>query len=142
VRTVAIREGSAFLRWAHVNTSQPGAIAMDFGIFIPMQQRNKHKTSHQILRDAVAQTRVPTNSASAPPGTRSITSATTAAVTRKIRLGTGIVVAPLYTPARLIADVAMVDQLSNGRFTPCFYMLTRERFATRVWARFQDASWV
>jgi len=38
-----------------------------------------------------------------------------AAVTRKIRLGTGIVVAPLYTPARLIADVAMVDQLSNGR---------------------------
>jgi len=30
-------------------------------------------------------------------------------------VGTGIVVAPLYTPARLIADVAMVDQLSNGR---------------------------
>lgn len=38
-----------------------------------------------------------------------------AAVTRKIRLGTGIVVAPLYQPARLIAEVAMVDQLSDGR---------------------------
>ena len=31
---------------------------MDFGIFILMQQRNKHKTSHEILRDAVEQTRV------------------------------------------------------------------------------------
>ena len=31
---------------------------MDFGIFILMQQRNKHKTSHQILRDAVEQTRL------------------------------------------------------------------------------------
>ena len=38
-----------------------------------------------------------------------------AAVTKNIRLGSGVVVAPLYTPARLIADIAMVDQLSNGR---------------------------
>ena len=30
---------------------------MDFGIFMLMQQRNKHKTSHQVLRDAVEQTR-------------------------------------------------------------------------------------
>ena len=26
---------------------------MDFGIFLLMQQRNKHKTSYEILRDAV-----------------------------------------------------------------------------------------
>ena len=31
---------------------------MDFGIFMLMQQRNKHKTSHQVLRDAVEQTRL------------------------------------------------------------------------------------
>ncbi len=38
-----------------------------------------------------------------------------AAVTRRIKLATGIVVLPLYTPARLIAEVAMVDALSGGR---------------------------
>jgi alkanesulfonate monooxygenase SsuD/methylene tetrahydromethanopterin reductase-like flavin-dependent oxidoreductase (luciferase family) len=101
---------------------------MDFGIFILMQQRNKHKTSHQILRDAVEQTRVAdelgfgaawyaehhfSNYGMCSSPLTMI--AHCAAVTRKIRLGTGIVVAPLYTPARLIADVAMVDQLSNGR---------------------------
>jgi alkanesulfonate monooxygenase SsuD/methylene tetrahydromethanopterin reductase-like flavin-dependent oxidoreductase (luciferase family) len=101
---------------------------MDFGIFILMQQRNKHKTSHQILRDAVEQTRVAdelgfgaawyaehhfSNYGMCSSPLTMI--AHCAAVTRNIRLGTGIVVAPLYTPARLIADVAMVDQLSNGR---------------------------
>ena len=101
---------------------------MDFGIFILMQQRNKHKTSHQILRDAVEQTRVAdelgfggawyaehhfSNYGMCSSPLTMI--AHCAAVTKNIRLGTGIVVAPLYTPARLIADVAMVDQLSNGR---------------------------
>lgn len=101
---------------------------MDFGIFILMQQRNKHKTSYQILQDAVEQTRVAdelgfgaawyaehhfSNYGMCSSPLTMI--AHCAAVTKKIRLGTGIVVAPLYTPARLIADVAMVDQLSNGR---------------------------
>jgi len=35
--------------------------------------------------------------------------------TQKIRLGTAVVVAPLYTPARLLAEIGMVDILSNGR---------------------------
>lgn len=101
---------------------------MDFGIFMLMQQRNKHKTSHQILRDAVEQTRLAdevgfgaawyaehhfSNYGLCSSPLTMI--AHCAAVTRNIRLGTGIVVAPLYTPARLIADVAMVDQLSDGR---------------------------
>jgi alkanesulfonate monooxygenase SsuD/methylene tetrahydromethanopterin reductase-like flavin-dependent oxidoreductase (luciferase family) len=101
---------------------------MDFGIFILMQQRNKHKTSHQILRDAVEQTRLAdelgfgaawyaehhfSNYGMCSSPLTMI--AHCAAVTRSIRLGSGIVVAPLYQPARLIADVAMVDQLSNGR---------------------------
>lgn len=101
---------------------------MDFGIFMLMQQRNKHKTSHQILRDAVEQTRLAdelgfgaawfaehhfSNYGLCSSPLTMI--AHCAAVTRRIRLGSGIVVAPLYQPARLIADVAMVDQLSNGR---------------------------
>lgn len=101
---------------------------MDFGIFILMQQRNKHKSSYQILRDAVEQTRLAdevgfgaawyaehhfSNYGMCSSPLTMI--AHCAAVTRRIRLGTGIVVAPLYQPARLIADVAMVDQLSDGR---------------------------
>jgi len=101
---------------------------MDFGIFMLMQQRNKHKSSYEILRDAVEQTRVAdelgfgaawfaehhfTNYGMCSSPLTMI--AHCAAVTKRIRLGSGIVVAPLYTPARLIADIAMVDQLSDGR---------------------------
>jgi len=38
-----------------------------------------------------------------------------AAATSRIKLATGIVVLPLYNPARLIAEIGMVDALSNGR---------------------------
>ncbi len=38
-----------------------------------------------------------------------------AGITNRIKLATGIVVLPLYTPARLIAEIGMVDALSNGR---------------------------
>jgi alkanesulfonate monooxygenase SsuD/methylene tetrahydromethanopterin reductase-like flavin-dependent oxidoreductase (luciferase family) len=38
-----------------------------------------------------------------------------APITRTIRLGTAVVVLPLYNPARLAAEVATADALSNGR---------------------------
>jgi alkanesulfonate monooxygenase SsuD/methylene tetrahydromethanopterin reductase-like flavin-dependent oxidoreductase (luciferase family) len=38
-----------------------------------------------------------------------------ASVTQKIKLGTAVVVVPLYNPARLIAEIATADALSNGR---------------------------
>jgi alkanesulfonate monooxygenase SsuD/methylene tetrahydromethanopterin reductase-like flavin-dependent oxidoreductase (luciferase family) len=38
-----------------------------------------------------------------------------AASTRQIRLGTAVVVLPLYNPARLAAEIATADALSNGR---------------------------
>jgi alkanesulfonate monooxygenase SsuD/methylene tetrahydromethanopterin reductase-like flavin-dependent oxidoreductase (luciferase family) len=38
-----------------------------------------------------------------------------ASITRTIRLGTAVVVLPLYNPARLAAEIATADALSNGR---------------------------
>src|SRR5262249_11520936 len=41
-----------------------------------------------------------------------------ASITRQIRLGTAVVVLPLYNPARLAAEIATADALSNGRLVP------------------------
>lgn len=38
-----------------------------------------------------------------------------AARTHRVRIGTGIVVAPLYHPVRLVEDVCLLDRLSGGR---------------------------
>jgi len=38
-----------------------------------------------------------------------------AAITKNIKLGTAVVVLPLYNPARLAAEVATADAVSNGR---------------------------
>src|SRR5258708_27808187 len=38
-----------------------------------------------------------------------------ASITEKIRLGTAVVVLPLYHPARLVAEIATADALSGGR---------------------------
>src|SRR5215470_19915046 len=38
-----------------------------------------------------------------------------ASTTKRIRLGTAVVVLPLYNPARLAAEIATADALSNGR---------------------------
>jgi alkanesulfonate monooxygenase SsuD/methylene tetrahydromethanopterin reductase-like flavin-dependent oxidoreductase (luciferase family) len=101
---------------------------MDFGIFILMQQRNQEKSSYQIIQEAVEQTRVAdelgfgaawfaehhfSNYGLCPSPL--MMAAHCAGVTKRIRLGSGVVIAPLYTPARLIAEVAMADVLSNGR---------------------------
>ena len=38
-----------------------------------------------------------------------------ASATRDIRLGTAVIVTPLYHPARLLAEIGMVDALASGR---------------------------
>lgn len=42
--------------------------------------------------------------------------AAAAAVTSKMRLGTGILLLPLYAPFKLAEDVATIDNISGGRF--------------------------
>ena len=39
-----------------------------------------------------------------------------AAVTQRMRVGTGILLVPMYAPLRLAEDIAVLDNLSNGRF--------------------------
>jgi alkanesulfonate monooxygenase SsuD/methylene tetrahydromethanopterin reductase-like flavin-dependent oxidoreductase (luciferase family) len=101
---------------------------MDFGIFILMQQRNQKKSSGQIIQEAIEQTRVAdelgfgaawyaehhfSNYGLCPSPLMMV--AHCAGVTRQIRLGSAVVIAPLYQPARLIAEIAMADQLTQGR---------------------------
>src|SRR5260370_13324171 len=38
-----------------------------------------------------------------------------ASITKKMRLGTAVIVLPLYNPARRAAEIATADALSNGR---------------------------
>jgi alkanesulfonate monooxygenase SsuD/methylene tetrahydromethanopterin reductase-like flavin-dependent oxidoreductase (luciferase family) len=100
----------------------------DFGIFLLLQQRNASRSSYEVLHQTVEQVRVAdaagfgaawfaehhfSNYGLCPSPL--MMAAHCAAVTQRIRLGSAVVVAPLYAPARLIAEAAMVDQLSNGR---------------------------
>lgn len=101
---------------------------MDFGIFILMQQRHRSTPSGEIVRQAVEQVRLAdelgfggawfaehhfNNYGLCPSPLMMI--AHCAAVTRQIKLGTGVIIAPLYSPPRLLAKIALADQLSGGR---------------------------
>jgi len=39
-----------------------------------------------------------------------------AAVTRRMRIGTGVLLVPMYAPLKLAEDIAVLDNLSGGRF--------------------------
>lgn len=101
---------------------------MDFGIFNIMQQRDTSKSAKQVFDEAVEQTTVAeqlgfakawyaehhfSNYSLCPSPL--MMAAHMAGRTKKIRLGTAVIVAPLYTPARLLAEIGMVDTLSGGR---------------------------
>src|SRR5262249_43003083 len=101
---------------------------MRFGLFCLMPQRDRNRTVRQIADEAIEQARLaealdfetvwfaehhfsnysmipsPLMMAAYCPGR-----------TDRIKLGTGVLVLPLYEPVRLVEEIAFVDQISGGR---------------------------
>ena len=101
---------------------------MQFGIFNLLPQPSGSVSVHQLAVEAVEQTRLAeamnfdvswfsehhfSNYSMIPSPL--IMSAFCAANTKKIRVGTAVLVVPLYHPLRLIEEIAFVDQLAQGR---------------------------
>lgn len=101
---------------------------MKIGTFSVMQQRDVSKSPSVILQEAIEQTVEAEkmgfdvawypehhfNNYSLCPSPL-VMAAHTAAMTTKIRIGTAVLILPLYTPARVIEEIALVDILSKGR---------------------------
>ena len=101
---------------------------MHFGLFCLNPQRDAAKSPREIYREALDQVRMAeqigfdiawfaehhfSNYCLCPSP---VTMATyMAGLTKRIRLGTAVIVAPLYHPLRMLEDVAVLDQLSDGR---------------------------
>src|SRR5437899_8381869 len=101
---------------------------MDFGIFNLMGSREADKPTAQVFGEVAEQTRLAdalgytiawfaehhfSNYCLCASPLMMV--AHCASITQKIRLGTAVVVLPLYNPARLAAEIATADALSNGR---------------------------
>ena len=101
---------------------------MEFGIFNLMGSREAAKPAAQVLSEVAEQTRLADElgytiawfaehhfSNYCLCASPLMMVAHCASVTRRIRLGTAVVVLPLYNPARLAAEIATADALSGGR---------------------------
>jgi alkanesulfonate monooxygenase SsuD/methylene tetrahydromethanopterin reductase-like flavin-dependent oxidoreductase (luciferase family) len=101
---------------------------MEFGIFNLMGSRDPAKPAAQVLGEVAEQTKLADELGYATAwfaehhfsnyclcASPLMMVAHCASITKKIRLGTAVVVLPLYNPARLAAEIATVDGLSNGR---------------------------
>src|SRR5437870_7445749 len=101
---------------------------MEFGIFNLMGARELDKSAAQVFGEVAEQTRLADQlgytiawfaehhfSNYCLCASPLMMVAHCAGVTEKIRLGTAVVVLPLYNPARLAAEIATADALSNGR---------------------------
>ena len=101
---------------------------MKYGIFNVMQQRRDSISSTTVVQEAIDQARVAdqlgydscwfpehhsTNYSLCPSPLMMV--AHCAGVTERIRLGTGVIVAPLYHPMRLLAEIGFADIMSGGR---------------------------
>jgi alkanesulfonate monooxygenase SsuD/methylene tetrahydromethanopterin reductase-like flavin-dependent oxidoreductase (luciferase family) len=101
---------------------------MDFGAFILAQQRGYHQDSHDVIANSVEQTVVAEqagfsnawyaehhfNNYSLSPSPLMMV-AHCAGRTSTIRLGTAVCILPLYHAPRFLAEVGLVDSMSNGR---------------------------
>ena len=101
---------------------------MEFGIFNLMGAREADKPSAQVFGEVAEQTKLADDlgysiawfaehhfSNYCLCASPLMMVAHCASLTRKIRLGTAVVVVPLYNPARLLAEIGTADSLSNGR---------------------------
>src|SRR6195256_2676520 len=101
---------------------------MEFGIFNLMGARDPAKPSAQVFAEVAEQTRLADQlgyqtawfaehhfSNYCLCASPLMMVAHCASITKTIRLGTAVVVLPLYNPARLAAEIATADALSNGR---------------------------
>lgn len=101
---------------------------MDFGIFNLMGRREAGKTTAEVFAEVSEETRAADElgygmvwfaehhfsnySVCASP---LMMIAHCASATKRVRLGTAVLVLPLYNPARLVAEIATVDAISGGR---------------------------
>lgn len=101
---------------------------MDFGIFNLMGSREADKPAAQVFGEVAEQTKLADElgytiswfaehhfSNYCLCASPLMMVAHCASITQKIRLATAVVVLPLYNPARLVAEIATADALSNGR---------------------------
>src|ERR1700738_2894813 len=101
---------------------------MEFGIFNLMGSRDPAKPTAEVFAEVAEQTRLADElgygiacfaehhfSNYCLCASPLMMVAHCASITKKIRLGTAVVVLPLYNPARLAAEIATADALSNGR---------------------------
>ena len=101
---------------------------MEFGIFNLMGAREADKSAAQVFAEVAEQTRRADELGYATAwfaehhfsnyclcASPLMMVAHCASLTHRIRLGTAVLVLPLYNPARLAAEIATADALSNGR---------------------------
>ncbi len=101
---------------------------MDFGIFNLLQHRDRSKPPQEVIEEALEHTRLAeemgfsrvwfaehhfSNYSLCPSPMILCTQA--AAMTKRIRVGSAVLILPLHAPARVIAEIALVDALSGGR---------------------------
>src|SRR5712692_1204416 len=103
---------------------------MEFGIFNLMGAREADKSAALVFGEVAEQTRLADQLGYATAwfaehhfsnycvcASPLMMLAHCAAMTQKIRLGTAVLVLPLYNPARLAAEIATADALSQGRLS-------------------------
>jgi len=101
---------------------------MEFGIFNLMGAREAEKSAAQVFGEVAEQTKRADELGYATAwfaehhfsnyclcASPLMMVAHCASITRKIRLGTAVIVLPLYNPARLAAEIATADAMSGGR---------------------------
>lgn len=122
---------------------------MEFGVFMLAQQRSYDQSSAEIIHNTIEQTVVAeqagfdmawypehhfNNYALSPSPL--MMCAYAAGVTKRIRLGTAVCVLPLYQAPRFLAEVGLVDTLSNGRLElgigSGYQQFEFERFGTHL----------